>query len=60
MEGLDNLETFQTIWKLSRQSENFPDNLEQIQAIGKLSRQSGKFIDNLEGQSGNLPDNMEK
>ena len=51
---LDNMETFQTIWELSRQSGHFPDDLETFQTIGKLSR-----LSILSRQSGNFPDNTE-
>ena len=42
-----NLESFQLIWKVSRQSENFPNNvkglddLETFQTIWKVFRHSG-------------------
>ena len=39
--------SFQTLWKVYRQSGNFPDNLETFQTIWKLSWQSWDFPDNL-------------
>ena len=68
------METFQTIWKFSRHSGNFPDNLVTSQKIWKLSRPSilsrlyEKFPDKTETfqtiqkhsrQSGNFPDDPE-
>ena len=44
----DTLETFQTVWKLSRLSGNFsdfPDCLEFFQTVWKLSRLSSNFPD---------------
>ena len=42
------METFQTIRKLSRPSGNFPGHLETFQAIRKLCRPSGNFLDQME------------
>ena len=36
---------FQTVWKLSRPSGNFPDQLETLQTVRKFSRLSGNFPD---------------
>ena len=44
----DNLETFQTIWKLSRQSGTITGNRKNFQTIRKAYRKSGKFPDSLE------------
>ena len=48
MESLDNLEPFQTIGKLSKQSGVNTDNLKTFQTIWKVYRQSGKFPHSLE------------
>ena len=42
----DILESFQTIWKLSRHSGNFPDNMEIVHQIWKVYRQPVNFLDN--------------
>ena len=39
----DCVETFHTVWKLSRQARNCPDSLEILQTLWKLSRLSGNF-----------------
>ena len=68
------MKTFQTIWKFSRHSRNFPDHLVTCQKIWKLSRRSilsrlyGKFpektktfqtVQKHSSQSGNFPDDPE-
>ena len=37
------LESFQTVWKVFRQSGKFPDSLESFRTAWKVARQSGKF-----------------
>ena len=44
----DHLESFQTIWKVSKPSGKFSDHLESFQTIWKVSRPFGKFPDHLE------------
>jgi len=62
------LESFQTVWKVSRQSGKFPDSLETFRTVWTVSGQSGKFLDSLEsfqtvwkvsGQSGKFPVSLE-
>ena len=57
----DDLESFQTTLKVSRQSKNMSDNLITFQTILKVFTQSEKFEDNLEifQTIRNFPDNLE-
>ena len=64
----DSLESFLTVWKVSRQSGKFFDSLESIWTVWKVSGQSGKFLDSLEsfgivwkvsGQFGKFPYSLE-
>ena len=41
----DILESFHTIWTLSRQSGNLPENIESVHKIWKVYRQPGNFLD---------------
>ena len=68
IESLDNLETFQTIWKLSRQSGTNTGNRITFPTIWKNYRLSVNFPDNMETfqiiwkfsrYSVNIPDNLE-
>ena len=56
------MEPFQTIWKLSGTSENFPNRLETFHIAWKLSTPSGNFSDCpvLSRLSGNFPHCLEK
>ena len=47
-DNLDSLESFQTVWKVSRQSGKFPDSLESFQTVWQVFSQPGKFPDSLE------------
>ena len=43
------LESFQTVWKVSKQFGKFPDRRESFWTIWKVPAQPGKYLDNLEG-----------
>ena len=62
------MESFQTVWKVSGQSENLPDGPESFQTDWKVSSWSGKFPDSLKiflivwkvsGQYGKFPDSVD-
>ena len=66
---MNNMESFQTVWKLSGNSEKFSESLESFWTIWKDFNQSGKFLDSLEcfwtiwkvyNQLGKFPDTLER
>ena len=63
----NNLESFQTVWKLSGNFEKFSESLESFWTIWKIFGRSGKFPDSLKGfwtvwkyagHSGKFPDGL--
>ena len=54
----DSLESFRTVWKVSRQLKKFLDSLESFRTVWKFSGKPGKFPDscvNVSGQSEKIP-----
>ena len=44
----DCLESFKTVWRVSKESGKFPDCMESFRTVWKVFRRSGKFPDGLE------------
>ena len=61
-------ESFQTVWKISRQSGKFPDDVESSQLVQKVFQIVWNFFDSVESfqivwrlssRSGKFPDGLE-